>query len=98
MAPSLTTFQLTLVYVRDVFLPQHSSALAWTMYWEGCLKSLNVDFMTVSWLNEDGSDAPIIQEIVPPTGYEFIHEPRPGRGGGVAIIHKKSVDAKKGKS
>ena len=24
MAPSLTTFQLTLVYVRDVFLPQHS--------------------------------------------------------------------------
>ena len=39
MAPSLTTFHLTLVYVRDVFSPQHSSTLAWTMYWGGCRRS-----------------------------------------------------------
>ena len=34
MAPSLTTSQFILVYVRDVFQPQLSSTHAWTMYWK----------------------------------------------------------------
>ena len=39
MASFLTTSQLIVRCVRDADLPEHSSALAWTMYWGGCRQS-----------------------------------------------------------
>ena len=37
-APFLTTSQVILGCIMDVFLPRHSSKIAWTTYWGGCKK------------------------------------------------------------
>ena len=58
----LTNFQLILGYVRDVFLLQHSSTLAWTMHWGGCRKILGnvVSFGTVRFTDLDFTNDAVI--------------------------------------
>ena len=61
MASSLTTFELTLLYVTDVFLPQYFSTLAWTMYWEGCRRNRAAElFGTVRITDLDIADDAVI--------------------------------------
>ena len=57
--------------------------------------NLDILFMTESWLSADDSDSARITELVPPTGYSFLHMPRASRGGGVAIILRDTIKARK---
>ena len=47
--------------------------------------------LTETWLKTDGQDQ-TIEEDLKPKGYELSHEPRrTGCGGGVGMLHKKTV-------
>ena len=52
--------------------------------------NIDLDFMTETWLYEQGDEAYIAD--LTPSGYEFYSFPRTGkRGGGIAIVAKVSV-------
>ena len=48
--------------------------------------------LTETWMKGDIRDNCIIAELVP-LGFKMQHTPRPnGRGGGVAVVHRESLD------
>ncbi len=56
-------------------------------------QDLDLLALTETWLKGDSRDNVIIQEILPP-GYKIIQQARAGRGGGIAVIHRDSIDIK----
>ena len=51
-------------------------------------------FLTDTWLKGNEKDNTILSELLP-TNYDIIHKPRAkGRGGGVAVIHRKDLTVK----
>ena len=46
--------------------------------------------MAETWVTGIDQDNPILQDLVP-DGYDIKHQPRKGRGGGIAIIYRKAV-------
>ena len=55
---------------------------------------LDVLALTETWLSGDSSDGPTLSNLLPP-GYQILHEPRGSRGGGTAVIHKRSILVKR---
>ena len=70
--------------------------------WSVCNKSLSIfDFIleqdidvlciTETWLTGTEKDSSVISELVP-KGYSLLHNPRSSRGGGIAIIHRSTIN------